>query len=81
MLSSLGLNKTHIILFLGRQYTLKCIWPIKVLITPYKLSISLVLCWRKICLEYYRGYLFFSIAQFAPFLLFYFDSINKHYIC
>ncbi|GAY56837.1 hypothetical protein CUMW_174950 [Citrus unshiu] len=44
ILSALGLNKARTDLFLGRPYTPKCVLPIKVWITPYKPSISLVLC-------------------------------------
>ena len=53
ILSAFGLNKTRTILFIGLSYTSKCILPIKVWITPYKLNISLVLCQCKIYLECY----------------------------
>ena len=44
ILSALGLNKARTDLFLGRPYTPKRVLPIKVWITPYKPSISPVLC-------------------------------------
>ena len=52
-MSALGLNKVRTVLFLGRPYTPKNVLPIKVWITPYKLSISLVLCWCGIRLGCY----------------------------
>ena len=44
ILSALGLNKARTDLFLGRPYTPKRVLLIKVWITPYKPSISPVLC-------------------------------------
>ena len=54
ILSALGLKKAHTVLFLERPYTPKCVLPIKVCITPYKPSISPVLCRCGICLKCYN---------------------------
>ena len=54
ILSALGLNKAYMVSFLGRPYTPKRVLPIKVWITPYKSSMSLVLCQCGICLGCYN---------------------------
>ena len=53
IVSALDLNKVYTILFLRCTYTPKYALPIKVWITPYKPSISSILCQCEICLGCY----------------------------
>ena len=55
ILSALGLNKACTVLFLRHPYIPKRVLPIKMWITPYKTSISLVLWWCEICLGCYKN--------------------------
>ena len=71
ILSALSLNNAYTGLFLGRPYTPKRILPIKVWITPYKPSISPVLCRCEICLRCY------NILEFS-FMQFFLKQTGKH---
>ena len=66
--SALGLDKARAVLFPGRPCTPKRVLPIKVWITPYKPSISLVLCQCGIRLGCYIHPLrdSTSLLRFAP---------------
>ena len=64
ILSTLGLNKAHMVLFLRRPYIRKCVLTIKIWITPYKPSISLVFYQCEIHLGYYKLCILSSFLTF-----------------